>query len=85
MAVQVPDGECTYVKSRDCPDVTSKGWTQKEVCIDGAVRNYTAQLATSSYNGAPLKDSALADALKFLVHFIGPHKRCSLGLACSLS
>jgi len=52
----VPDWLCAYNHARDCGN---------EVCVDGAIQNYTARLHT-------VPDYAQQnEALKFLVHFVG--------------
>jgi len=53
----VPGWNCTYIASRDCPTAG---------CVDSAVQNYTHRLADRN-----LPMTERAEALKFLVHFIG--------------
>lgn len=71
--VNVADGTCSYNRSRDCPTYTpaSKAFTQPLACLDGAVLNYTTQLATQRYLGRPLTAARLNEAVKFLVHLVG--------------
>ncbi|KAJ6825688.1 putative bifunctional nuclease precursor [Iris pallida] len=57
-------GVCNFKYSRDCHN--SKG--EKDMCVAGAISNYTAQLQTygdssSGYN--------LTESLMFLAHFVG--------------
>ena len=53
--VNMPD--CTFEPARDCPDGQ---------CAIGAIRRFRAELADRS-----LPDAKRAEALKFLVHFVG--------------
>lgn len=50
--INVPDGECSFVYERDCVD---------DVCVAGAVGNYTEQLT----------DANATVAAFFLIHFMG--------------
>jgi len=59
--VNTPDWACTYSRSRDCKD--NRG--NPNVCCDGAIQNYTGRIASR------LSQAQRAEALKFLVHFIG--------------
>ncbi|EER14377.1 Nuclease PA3, putative [Perkinsus marinus ATCC 50983] len=49
--------DCEFVYARDCPN---------NVCVAGAIKNYTAQLTNTS-----LTKEQRQDAVKFLVHFMG--------------
>eukprot|EP00301_Raphidiophrys_heterophryoidea_P016326 c25889_g1_i1.p1 GENE.c25889_g1_i1~~c25889_g1_i1.p1 ORF type:complete len:329 (-),score=77.09 c25889_g1_i1:207-1118(-) len=53
--INTPDWECGFNHVRDCGD---------NVCVSGAVSNYTQRLITQS-------GDQQAEALKFLVHFCG--------------
>ncbi|KAG2689808.1 hypothetical protein I3760_09G156700 [Carya illinoinensis] len=65
--VDTPDFSCNYKYCRDCHD--SAG--HKDICVTGAINNYTMQLS-SSYQEANLKlQYNLTEALMFLSHFIG--------------
>ncbi|CAF3619849.1 unnamed protein product [Rotaria sordida] len=58
--VNVPDWTCNYDRNRDC------NWTSRQRCVDGAIQNYTKQLADINQDNIQRQE-----ALKFLVHFIG--------------
>ena len=51
----LPDRNCTFLTSRDCPD---------GFCVSGAIRNYSQRLID------PAKFETHAEDLKFLVHFV---------------
>lgn len=55
--VKTADWACHYVRERDC--ATSQ-------CVDSAIQNYTQRLADTK-----LDFNQTAEALKFLVHFVG--------------
>ncbi|KAG8900515.1 hypothetical protein FRC00_012483 [Tulasnella sp. 408] len=55
-----PPFECNVVLERDCPE---------SGCVVTAIANYTEQLVKRSGLNANVND--IADALKFLVHFLG--------------
>lgn len=70
--INVPDWICSYVESRDCP--TTEG------CVDRAIQNYTNRLANRQ-----LSAFERAEALKYLVHFIGDiHQPMHVGFAGDL-
>jgi hypothetical protein len=54
--INTPDWSCNYQYERDCID---------DICIDGAIRNYTKRLETN------LDDIQHREALYFLIHFVG--------------
>ena len=54
--INTPDWSCAYHVDRDCVN---------NVCIDGAVRNYTKRLAEE------LDRTQQQEALYFLIHFVG--------------
>lgn len=60
--INTPDWSCDYEQTRDCFGSYDQA---PMACVDGAIQNYTRQLATAdpNYN--------LTEALMFLVHFIG--------------
>jgi len=60
--IDTPAWACDYIRSRDCYD--EKGVFMN--CVDGAIQNYTKRVQDTSL---PLDQQA--EALKFLVHFIG--------------
>ncbi len=53
--INTPDWNCTYLVKRDCID---------DVCVDGAVRNYTKRLEIE------LDDIQHQEALYFLIHYV---------------
>jgi len=65
--INMPDGACSYVRSRDCPVDKNIGLE----CVDGAIMNYTSQLHSRRYNNILLTSDGVAEAIKFLVHFVG--------------
>ena len=54
--INTPDWACNYDSARDCVN---------EVCISGAIRNYTKRLETE------LDEVQQKEALYFLIHFVG--------------
>jgi len=58
-----PDWLCNYQQPRDC--IGGKDG-KPMACVDGAIQNYTRQIGDTR-----LTDTARADALMFLVHFVG--------------
>ncbi len=52
----IPDWNCSYILERDCIN---------DICIDGAIRNYTKRLETD------LDDIQHQEALYFLIHYVG--------------
>lgn len=54
--VNIPDWNCEYKPERDCVD---------EVCVAGAIRNYTRRLETI------LDEVQRKEAMYFLIHFMG--------------
>ncbi|PKA63532.1 Endonuclease 2 [Apostasia shenzhenica] len=68
-------GVCNFKYSRDCHN--SKGET--DVCVVGAINNYTAQL--QSYGGDS-SGNDLSESLMFLAHFVGDvHQPLHAGFA----
>uniref|UniRef100_A0A1D1XUF8 Aspergillus nuclease S1 n=1 Tax=Anthurium amnicola TaxID=1678845 RepID=A0A1D1XUF8_9ARAE len=59
--VDTPDHLCSYNYDRDCKDVETG---EKDVCVSGAIRNYTDQLFRHSGDNQ-------TQALLFLSHFMG--------------
>jgi len=59
--INTPDWACTYEYDRDCQ---YKG--VPNICVDGAIQNYTARLLDTS-----LPFDQQNEALKFLIHFVG--------------
>ncbi|CAA7054678.1 unnamed protein product [Microthlaspi erraticum] len=57
-----PDFKCNYEYSRDCP---------KDVCVTGAIFNYTNQLLSASENSHSIVHYNLTEALMFLSHYMG--------------
>lgn len=55
--INTPDWVCNYQVERDC---------KNDVCIDGAIRNYTKRLGNSQ-----LDYTQHQEALYFLVHYVG--------------
>ncbi|GLJ16573.1 hypothetical protein SUGI_0283770 [Cryptomeria japonica] len=62
--INTPDSRCNYDYSRDCH--SEEG--EKDVCVAGAINNYTSQLTT--YDTSDVKYN-LTEALLFLSHFMG--------------
>jgi hypothetical protein len=60
--INTPDWSCDYSQTRDCFGSYDNA---PLACVDGAIQNYTAQLAAGDQN------YNLTEALMFLVHFIG--------------
>ncbi|KAK1303228.1 Endonuclease 1 [Acorus calamus] len=58
--IDTPDNACTFDYSRDCHD--PKGL--KDMCVAGAIRNFTSQLMH-------YRDDNLTESLLFLSHFMG--------------
>jgi len=90
--VNVPDGECTYNRTRDCPTYAPKTNPTVRIplaCVDGAVLNYTRQLRSGQFDGRQLTAQERTDALRFLIHYLGesvftPHRmRCPSPRACA--
>jgi hypothetical protein len=54
--INMPDWNCSYIRQRDCIN---------DMCIDGAIRNYTKRLQTQ------FDDIQLKEALYFLIHYVG--------------
>ena len=72
--VNVPDGECTYNRTRDCPTYAPKSNPSVRIplaCVDGAVLNYTRQLRSGQFDGRQLTAQERTDALRFLIHYLG--------------
>eukprot|EP01018_Ginkgo_biloba_P021985 Gb_25885 [translate_table: standard] len=64
--IDTPDYRCNYDYSRDCHNQQG----EKDMCVAGAINNYTAQLATYG-DTASDGNYNLTEALLFLSHFIG--------------
>lgn len=64
--INTPDNKCGYDSSRDCHN--EKG--EEGICLEGAIRNYTDQLATYGHKVTG-KQYNLTEALLFLSHFMG--------------
>jgi hypothetical protein len=60
--INSPDWACNYDRNRDCHSEDG----DPMACVDGAIQNYTARVTDGSI-GADQN----AEALKFLVHFVG--------------
>ncbi|CAM8934129.1 hypothetical protein QQ045_012578 [Rhodiola kirilowii] len=65
--IDVPDFVCNYNYCRDCHDPAG----HKDVCVTGAIFNYTKQLADTYYDTSPEIKYNLTEALLFLSHFMG--------------
>uniref|UniRef100_A0A1J3H088 Aspergillus nuclease S1 n=1 Tax=Noccaea caerulescens TaxID=107243 RepID=A0A1J3H088_NOCCA len=65
--VNTPDYRCNYEYCRDCHD----SHKHKNVCVTGAIFNYTKQLMTASENLQTLVHYNLTEALMFLSHYMG--------------
>jgi len=59
--INTPDWLCEYDRTRDCVDSGTKNF-----CVDGAIQNYTGRVVNTN-----LPFAQQAEALKFLVHFVG--------------
>ena len=81
-SINVPDGVCTYNRTRDCPTTYYPRSTIPLACVDGAILNYTSQLQTGRYLGRALSAPLMNEALKFLIHYIGDsHQPLHVGFA----
>uniref|UniRef100_A0A7N0TRU1 Aspergillus nuclease S1 n=1 Tax=Kalanchoe fedtschenkoi TaxID=63787 RepID=A0A7N0TRU1_KALFE len=65
--IDVPDFVCNYNYCRDCHDPAR----HKDVCVTGAIYNYTRQLGSTYYDPSPEIKYNLTEALLFLSHFMG--------------
>ncbi|XP_058215421.1 endonuclease 4-like isoform X2 [Rhododendron vialii] len=65
--IDTPDFRCNYNYSRDCHN--SAG--QKNMCVSGAINNYTMQLMSGYKDSNTESKYNLTEALMFLSHFIG--------------
>ncbi|GLU23077.1 hypothetical protein SLE2022_391090 [Rubroshorea leprosula] len=65
--VDTPDFKCNYDYCRDCHD--SAG--HKDICVTGAIYNYTKQLVSFYQDSNSELKYNLTEALMFLSHFIG--------------
>lgn len=65
--IDVPDFVCNYNYGRDCHDTAG----HKDVCVTGAIYNYTNQLVSTYYDPSSEVKYNLTEALLFLSHFIG--------------
>uniref|UniRef100_A0A1D1YVZ5 Aspergillus nuclease S1 n=1 Tax=Anthurium amnicola TaxID=1678845 RepID=A0A1D1YVZ5_9ARAE len=69
-------GVCNFKQSRDCHN--AKG--EKDMCVVGAINNYTAQLLT--YGDSSPSGYNLTESLMFLAHFMGDvHQPLHVGFA----
>jgi hypothetical protein len=60
--INTPDWACNYNRNRDCHDEHGN----QGYCVDGAVQNFTKRVQDMR-----LGQNQQAEALKFLVHFVG--------------
>ncbi|WJZ96321.1 hypothetical protein VitviT2T_015016 [Vitis vinifera] len=65
--VDTPDYRCNYEYCRDCHDFRG----HKDICVTGAIYNYTKQLTSGYHNSGSEIRYNLTEALMFLSHFIG--------------
>ncbi|XP_024526160.1 endonuclease 4 [Selaginella moellendorffii] len=66
--IDTPDNLCGYDYDRDCHD--SRG--EKDMCVAGAINNYSRQLETFQEAKLSLhKSYNLTEALLFLAHYVG--------------
>ncbi|XP_022140160.1 endonuclease 1 [Momordica charantia] len=64
--IDTPDNSCSFLYTRDCHD---NGGVEN-MCVAGAVRNFTTQLAHYAEGGSDRRHN-LTGALLFLSHFLG--------------
>lgn len=64
--IDTPDQACSFVYSRDCHDPSGA----KDMCVAGAIANFTSQLMHYKHGSADRKYN-LTEALLFLSHFMG--------------
>uniref|UniRef100_A0A453DAS1 Aspergillus nuclease S1 n=1 Tax=Aegilops tauschii subsp. strangulata TaxID=200361 RepID=A0A453DAS1_AEGTS len=64
--IDTPDKACTFDYARDCHDPSGA----KDMCVAGAVANFTSQLMHYKQGSADRKYN-LTEALLFLSHFMG--------------
>ncbi|KAI3765105.1 hypothetical protein L2E82_15131 [Cichorium intybus] len=64
--IDTPDDACSFDYSRDCHD-THGG---KDMCVAGAIKNYTSQLS-HYHEGTSDRRYNMTEALLFLSHFMG--------------
>ncbi|CAH8251907.1 unnamed protein product [Arabidopsis lyrata] len=64
--IDTPDQACSYEYSRDCHDQHGL----KDVCVDGAIQNFTSQLQHYG-EGTSDRRYNMTEALLFLSHFMG--------------
>lgn len=64
--IDTPDKACTFDYSRDCHD--PKGL--KDMCVAGAIHNYTAQLSHFRHGTSDRRHN-MTEALLFVSHFMG--------------
>uniref|UniRef100_A0ACD5UFF9 Uncharacterized protein n=1 Tax=Avena sativa TaxID=4498 RepID=A0ACD5UFF9_AVESA len=64
--IDTPDNACSFVYSRDCHDPSGS----KDMCVAGAIANFTSQLMHYKQGSADRKYN-LTEALLFLSHFMG--------------
>lgn len=60
--INTPDWNCHYSRDRDCVDESGTPM----FCVDGAIQNYSTRTSNSG-----IGQDQQAEALKFLVHFVG--------------
>ncbi|EOY28377.1 hypothetical protein QUC31_013005 [Theobroma cacao] len=65
--VDTPDLKCNYEYCRDCHDLAG----HKNICVTGAIFNYTSQLFSAYQDYKPKLKYNLTEALMFLAHFMG--------------
>ncbi|XP_057853979.2 endonuclease 4 isoform X1 [Cryptomeria japonica] len=63
--IDTPDFRCNYDYSRDCHNAQG----ERDMCVAGAINNYTSQLTT--YGTLSDERYNLTEALLFLSHFMG--------------
>ncbi|KAJ3319231.1 hypothetical protein HDV06_006610, partial [Boothiomyces sp. JEL0866] len=61
-SLDAPPKNCSYIDERDCPD---------NLCITGAIANYTRLASCDAYTGLPKNPALQKDAVRFLAHFAG--------------
>ncbi|EOA18967.1 hypothetical protein CARUB_v10007602mg [Capsella rubella] len=65
--VNTPEYRCNYEYCRDCHDANK----HKDLCVTGAIFNYTNQLMSASENSQRISHFNLTEALMFISHYIG--------------
>ncbi|XP_023519979.1 endonuclease 1-like [Cucurbita pepo subsp. pepo] len=64
--INTPDNACSFLYKRDCHNTAA----QLNMCVAGAIRNFTTQLTAIPKQGPDAKNN-LTEALLFLSHFVG--------------